>query len=278
MKHQHLILTALIAGTAQAFAAGTVTPGTSALADSGSSGSFAEWTLAGDFTTPASEFAVGGSGKHYNRLTVGDAQTFTATNGMIVGPGNGSRNYLSVEGNGAVNVTGDLRIGAGSVMYFSTYSRVDVSGLLQITGNLDLSSGSNGTNNTLSMHEGGVAKVDGTVDLFNHWSYGNCWLELDGGILAIAGDQTASFADGSSVLTSIKVWDDGTGAYQPVATFNAQTPVTNSYFNMLEVEYITDPTSMFTGYTVLSAIPEPGSISILLAFGGLMAFRRRVAA
>jgi hypothetical protein len=270
------MLTVLLASTHQVFAAGTVTPGITTLADGGSSGSIAEWTLAGDYTTPASEFVIGGGGLQYNRLTVGDSQTFTATNGMVVGPSNGSHNLLSVETNGSVNVTGDLRIGTGSISYYSTQSRVDVSGLLQINGNLDLSNGYNATNNTLSIHEGGVARVEGLVNLYNHWAYGNSWLELDGGILAVAGDQTASFADGSSVLTSIKVWDNGTGLFQPVGTFNGQTPVTNSYFNMLQVAYITDPTSMFTGYTVLSAIPEPGSISMLLAFGGIMAFRRRV--
>lgn len=83
----------------------------------------------------------------------------------------------------------------------------DVSGTLNIGGVLDLSNGYNSTDNTLSILDDGVVFAD-TLALYAHWNYGNNWLELNGGTLALTGDQTASFADNQQILSSIKVWDD----------------------------------------------------------------------
>ncbi len=274
MKKKYVITAVLIIVTQQIFAAGIVLPGVTQLDDSGSAGSIAEWTLSGDYTTSANPFVVGGYAMSYNRLTVAGSQTFNATSGMLVGPVRGRRNFALIEAAGVVNVTDNLQIGAGSISYSSYESRVDVYGSLNVSGNLDLNNGYNATQNTLSLHDGGVAKVEGVLDLFNHWTYGNCWLELDGGSLALAGDQTVTFADGSGILTSIKVWDEDTNSFQQVATYSGQTPVTNSYFDQLKVEYITDSASSLMGYTVVNLVPEPGSVSMLI-FGGAITFLRR---
>ena len=257
------------------FADGIVAPGTTILNDAGSSGSFAEWTLDGNFSA-STDFTIGGGGMHYNRLTVADGQLFTAGSGMIVGPANGSRNYLTIDENGTVAVAGTVRVGTGSISHYSTYSRIDVSGLLQISGDLDISNGYNADNNTLSLHAGGITKVDGDFLLYNHWAYGNCWLELDGGVLAIAGDKTADFEATDGIVTSIKIWDDTTGSYQAVAGFDEQTVVTNSYFDQLQVSYISDAGNPLDGYTVVEAIPEPATLSLVALFGGSILFLRRI--
>lgn len=258
-----------------AFADGIVPPDATFLADAGSSGSMAEWTLSGDHVTPASEFTIGGGGKRYNRLTVADSQTFTATAGLVVGPANGSLNFLSINENGSVDVTGGMRVGTGSISYYSTASRVDVSGSLAISGDLDLSNGYNATDNTLSLHAGGVAKVDGEFLLYNHWAYGNCWLELDGGTLALLGDKTADFETSDGILSSIKIWDDDSSSYQTIADFSGQTLVTNSYYSRLEVTYITDTGNSLHGYTTVQAVPEPSTLALTAVFGAsIMALRR----
>ncbi len=47
----------------------------------------------------------------------------------------------------------------------------------------------------LSLSNGGIAVADSDKDgeggfqLYNHWSYGNSWLELDGGALFLFGDK-----------------------------------------------------------------------------------------
>lgn len=262
-------------GLNMTFADGVVSPDATALDDAGSSGSIAEWTVSGNHTTADSEFVIGGSGKHYNRLTVAGAQTFTASAGLVVGPANGGSNFLTVEENGSVVVVGNTRLGTGSISYFSTYSRIDVSGLLQVSGDLDIANGYNADNNTLSLHAGGMAKVDGDFFLYNHWSYGNCWLELDGGMLAIAGDKTAEFEPSDGILTSIKIWDDVSGSYEAVADFDAQAVVTNSYFSRLSVSYISDAGNPLDGYTVVEAIPEPATLSLIGLTGlGLLFLRR----
>ena len=115
MKTRILLSGAIALAAGVVFADGIVPEGTLNLDDAGSSGAIAEWTLDGDFTA-ASDFTIGGSAKSYNRLTVNGGQTFAAQEGMIVGHSNGGHNYLTIEENGTVGITGDMRIGTGNVL------------------------------------------------------------------------------------------------------------------------------------------------------------------
>ena len=156
-------------------------------------------------------------------------------------------------------------------MYYSTASLVEVSGQLNIGGNLDMSNSYNATDNTLRLTSTGVAKVDGTFELYYHSTYGSCWLELDGGTLALAGDQSAMFAEGSGTLNSVKVRDDTSGEFQAVAVGSVET----EYYNKLEVTYVSGAGEEFEGYTVVRSIPEPATLSFMVIFSGVALFIRK---
>ena len=94
------------------------------------------------------------------------------------------------------------------------------------------------------------------------------------GILAINGDQTGVFARDQGILTSIKIWDDAQQEYMRVAEFNKEHTVsTTSYFNLLEILYISDADAAalqgvsndFVGYTIVrnTAVPLPSSMTVL---------------
>lgn len=253
-----------------------VAVGTLALADAGSSSAIAEWYINDTFVSPiGNSFTIGGSAKQYNRLNIGNGQTFTASADMIVGPSNGSYNFLDIASGGTVVVTDGMRIGTGSISYFSTSSRVDVAGQLVVGGNLDLSNGYNATNNGLKLTSGGVAIVNGTLELYAHSVYGNCWLDLGGGSLALLGDQTATFAEGSGILTSIRILNESTMNYEPTAVFETGVAVSTAYFNRLKVEFVTDGASPFDGYTLIQAIPEPTVWTLLVSIAAIFALLRR---
>lgn len=295
-------------------AASVVTPETTQLADPGTSGSPAQWIL-GDHFTSATAFIVGGNWNQLsidsdynfeaqagfsvgtsagsdNSTTIMNGSSLNVTGTLVVGPVRSGRNILSVTTGATVNVTGNVQSGLGSISYYSTGNLIDISGVgatLATSGDLDLLSGYNATNNTLRLTQGGMAIVDsdkngtGAFSLYNHWSYGNCWMELDDSShLAIWGDNTAQFAEGQGILTSIKVWDVDSNSFQKVSTFVGQTVTPTPFLNDLSVDYITDSSAAaaagvgdeFIGFTIVHAIPEP-TLSSMLAFGLLLGCRRR---
>lgn len=287
-----------ILGTQTLHAAGVIAPGTTRLTDNASASSPAMWYIDGDYDTPDELFYVGISATgdrwetaNYNYLTITDGQTFTATNSLQVGTDGmynaGQYNALILESGANVQVNGYLQVGIPSSFY-NQGNRINITGTnakLQITGNLDLSNGYN-AKGLLTIADGGVVVVDsdkdgaGTCSLYNHWSYGNSFLELNGGRLFWYGDQTAAFDQG--MLSSIKVWDDETAAMQRVAYYNSTTWYSTQYMDLLEIAYVEDAAAAaalgvsdeYIGFTVVQNTPEPATLS-LLGLGGLMLRKRR---
>ena len=203
----------------------------------GNSSAYYEWTIDGNSAATNANFIVGSTGIRYNRLTIDSGQT--------------------------LDVGGLFRIGTGSIMYYSTHNRVDVSGTLNVAGNLDISNGYNATENTLSILAGGVVFAD-DLELYYHWTYGNNWLELNGGTLALSGDQTASFAENQQILSSIKIWDAAANEYQRVGTYAYTSFVlSQEYYDMLSVNFIDDEQAAaslglstdFVGMTLVRNMP-----------------------
>jgi PEP-CTERM motif len=275
----------------QANAGGVVTDNMIQLADNGTSASPAQWWLDHDTVTPATDrFVMGGSGKSYNELTVDADYSLTASNGLLVGATNSYYNLLDIQAGGNVAVSGTLKVGEGSISYYSRYNKVNVSGagaVLAVNGYLDMSNGANATDNVMTLSDGGIAVVNGDFSLYNHWSYGNSWLELAGGELLLSGDQTDDFASGNGILSSIKVWDDINGVFQRVAYYNSTTWMATDYFDYLAVDYIQDATQAaalgysedYVDYTVIrevNPVPEPGTVLLLgLGLVGLIGSRIR---
>ena len=282
--------------TSSLFADGVVPPGTTMLNDSGSSSNPALWYLNADYTAPdTGTFSIGGPNASYNYLSVVSNQTFNAPKGLTMGASWSSHNRLDVSGGGNVNVTGNLLVGPGSVMYYTEWHKILVSGTgskVSITGNLDMSNGYNATDSALQISDGGLVVVDsdrdstGSFSLYSHYTYGNCWLDFDGGMLAIYGDSTDNFEpNASNILASIRVWDDVTSAFHATADFfsSSQPPAVNSYYQMLDVDYIDTATTAaqlgisedLVGFTVLrNTVPEPGAM-ILFALGALIYLRHK---
>ncbi len=273
-----------------AYADGIVASGTTQLDDSGSSGSPAQWSLDQNFTS-IDPFLIGIAHRSYNQLTVDHLYSFSAQSDLHIGAPDSFGNQLNIQQGGQVAVNGNVYNGDASISYYSHYNQINISGtdsVLSVTGNLDMWDGYNATENLINLSDNGMAVVDGTFSLYNHWSYGNSWMELNGGSLLLAGDKTADFATGNGILSSIKVWDDLSADFQRVAYFSGQTLVETSYFDMLAVDYIQDAAMAgilgysddFIGYTVVrndtTPTPEPGT---MLLFGsgilGLIGARRK---
>ncbi len=270
----------------QIYAAGVILPGATVLGDSGSVTTPAQWYLDSDYTT-SSTFTIGSGGKHYNYLTVDNNYSFTVTDNLTVGPSNSQYNLLDVRAGSKVSVYGDVYGGTGSIMYYSKYNRINVSGsgaVLSATGSIDFSSGYNAIDNILSLSNGGIAVADSDKDgeggfqLYNHWSYGNSWLELDGGALFLFGDKTDDFTADKGILSSIKVWDEISGEFQKVSTCTISGCTTNSYFSQLAVDYILDSahasslgfSDEFVGFTVVHNTPVPVPAAVWLFCSGLL--------
>lgn len=278
-----------------AHGAGVVPPGTTQLAEGGSSGAPAKWWLDGDYISPSgSVFTVGGS---WNRLTVNNGYDFIASDGMAIGTTAGENNLLNIQAGSTVTINGTFICGqTTSISYNSRLNKTVVSGTgarLQATGTIQIGSGAAWlvTNNTLNISNKGVVIANSDKDgvggfgVANHWSYGNSWLELDGGLLAIYGDTTANFTYGAGILSSIKVWDDVSSSFQRLAYYNSTTWIATEYIDLLSVEYVVDAvraaelgvSDEFVGFTVVQNVPEPATLILMTLCSTALISRRRPA-
>lgn len=292
LRHFFLSVFVCLAFAFCANGAGVIPPGITQLADSGSSSNPAMWWLESNYVSSSeSEFTIGGA---WNYLTISSGYRFTASNGLSVGTTGRENNKLDIQAGSSVLVNGNFYCGRNvGISTNSRNNKTFVSGngaRLEVTENLQLGSGSAWliTNNVLNISNNGVVIVDsdksgtGNFGVANHWSYGNSWLELDGGLLAIYGDKTANFAYGAGILSSIKVWDDVSESFQRLAYYSSTTWIATDYIDLLSVEYITDAayalslgiSDEFVGFTVVQNIPEPATV-LLLSLGGLAILRRR---
>lgn len=283
----------IVLAPTQGQAAGIVPAGTSQLSDSGTEASPAQWWFEGDYISPTgAKFVVGPLHKSWNQLTVALGQTFTPSDGLWVGQAHTYHNKLDVQAGAHVVVNGSANCGQGSISYSSHYNRIQVSGpgaLLDVTQNLAIGGGLHSENNYFGLSDGALAVVDsdrdgvGGFSLYNHWSYGNSWLELDGGSLLLYGDKTADFADGKGIVTSIKIWDVESASLQRVAYYNSTTWTATPYLDQLEVSFLDTAadaeahglSASYAGFTVVQNVPEP-SVLVMLSLGLFVLKRRRV--
>ncbi|MBN1943590.1 MAG: hypothetical protein JW849_09890 [Phycisphaerae bacterium] len=211
----------------------------------------------------------------YNSITVNEDSVLTSVGNLIIGGPNGQRNYLTVLAGAEVNVAGNIKLGGGSTSYYGRYNHVDISGSgarLSITGSLDANNGYNGTENTVNVSDDGVMFIDsnkdgtGILDLYYHSSYGRCYLELDGGLVALWGDETGTFAPGQTIRKCIKLWDEESSSWKIVADLPSGSTLA------LGVDYVVDAAKAaelglddeFIGFTVLQSVPEPASVMFLV--------------
>ncbi len=268
----------LLTTAATVFGAGIVSKGTESLEDFGTAENPAYWNFSSDFISYG-EFTIGYSNRfssgHYNILTVENAKSFLSLDDLVVGPVASSYNELNIETGGEVYVGGDANIGTGNVSYSSHDNAIHVAGELFIGGDFNIGSRT-AHSGVIGIEDGGIVQIIGDFNLYSHWAYNNSWLELNGGLLALEGDRRSNFTEGSSILGSIKVWDDISGEYKVVADYTGaidSSTVPTAYAELLSVEYVTDGNDELFGYTVVKAVPEPGCVA-LLAFGGVGMLRR----
>ena len=261
---------------------GIVTPGTTEIGEYGTDTNPIYWTLNGNYTAQ-SDFTIGHSNQNnsgnYNILTVDNGQTFNAEQNLILGPIGSDYNRINVQAGATVDVDGNMYIGTGSSSYYCTGNNVNVTGDLSVNGDLIVGS-KVARSSILNLLDGGLVQVFGDFNLYSHWYYTNSWLILNGGILALSGDRTDDFTQGSRILASIKVWDDISGDFQAIADYTGSitsSTVNNEYSHLLNVEYVTNPNDDLFGYTLINAthaVPEPTAMA-LFVFGAFVVLRRK---
>jgi len=207
--------------------------------------------------------------------------TLSATNALTVGAA-ASGATLSVSGSGSVaSASGLIGSGASTGAALGSGNSVTVSddtAVWVLTDNLTV--GDYGSNNTLTIENEGLVKVGDTlgetISFSLHGSTGNA-LRLDGGYLALFGDQTSYVTDTLLTAGRIQYWDGAAWETATAGDLSIQfyTPDATG-----ESEALADTgRSGLGGYTVVTSVPEPGIGALLAVAAGVgWVMRRRSSA
>ena len=211
-----------------------------------------------------------------NTVTVtGAGSTWSNALSFVVGD-QGSGNALVIENGGSVSNASSW-IGSGNSVFAANGNNnvVTVSGTgSNWTNSGNLVVGKYGSGNTLTIEDGALVKVGGTLSFSELGSSQQNFLRLDGGYIALFGEQAAYVG---TLITAghIQLW-------------NGSTWVTATGGDLNIVQYQDSPAgeaaaeaatgySGLGGYTVVTpqVVPEPGTAALIALGLGALLFRRR---
>jgi len=184
--------------------------------------------------------------------------------GIIVGHA-GKATLTITDGGTVLSGWGDIAFGAGST------GATTVSGAGSTWANSqNLVIGYSGSG-TLAITNGGLVSVGRTLAIDDKGGDDSFINMTNGGALALAGDADDSLADFLNLIdgsNAIRYWDDVLGNW---ADIMGATPGTD-----YTLAHIDDSGSELYGYTLLTvwAIPEPGTILMLLVGAAMLLVRR----
>jgi T5SS/PEP-CTERM-associated repeat protein len=197
----------------------------------------------------------------------GGSVTTSGGDGLVVGNGGDGSSLLVANG-------GSLSSPVATIGWSAANSSVTVSGTGSQwvnSGNVRVGYGDSENGNTLAIADGGLVKVGDVLDVNVHVSQSLNFLRLDGGYLALAGDQIStarSYITGGEVQT----WS-GTGWVVNTALGSFSLAY---YETDAAAESLTGYSGL-GGHTILTdaqPIPEPGTWVAMAAFAGGAALAR----
>ncbi len=243
------------------------------------------WNIYAGANPGVGTLRVGSNGSYDNSLTI-SAGGSVSNGSTEIGHGQGHSNTVLVTGEGSTWNTSGILIGSSGLSAHSNTVTVAAGATLNnvstiITGDngngglvtdfgsvwnsTTLQFSSVGQSNSFTVANEGLAKI-GTLTVDGGWE-----IRFAGGYLALEGDQTLALE--SFIATqSFMIWDAQTETWQSGTqgdfiithyTSNGDAKTATGYDDL-------------GGYTVVQAVPEPGSLLFVLAgAGALFALRRR---
>lgn len=186
----------------------------------------------------------------------------------------GSNSWMDISTGGIVTTGGNATIGLRSSGgsfggNFNTVTISDNGSMWLIQG--DLTIGEFGANNSLTIQDSALVRVGQTLSLSDRsQTNNNNFLRLDGGYIALLGDQTAAVA---ALITGgeLQIWDGD--------TWIVSTDLADFDYDFFATAQAAENFSGYSGlggYTILTTvIPEPQSLLLATAGLGLLLSLRR---
>ena len=244
---------------------------------------------AGSSITCASSGALGYSsystGNSMYITGSGASVTFTSsTDGDFTVGNAGGSNYLEISDGGVLSCAYRGALGYASTSSGNSVLITGGGSRWTVASNFYL--GASGSNNVLTVADGGMLMVGGTLSITYVSGYvtGN-YLQLSNGFLALAGEYSASEIE-ALLSGKVKVWD-GT-SYVTLTDTSSLTIVycdasgdaasaLGSYSSYYSSEILASLDGGYTIITDISSVPEPASVALLFAAAslGIVFVRRR---